>query len=153
MTKHSLYLVGALVAGGILALMIFVNGELARHTSAEWSSLVAHGIGAGCAFVIWQGMLRLSSSTKRQATSRAPWWSYVAGIFGAIIVILASITVNSPIGLSGSISLMLLGQVLFGLLVDYFGWFGMPARDLTLYDFGQVFFIMSGTAVLIFLMR
>jgi transporter family-2 protein len=65
-------------------------------------------------------------------------------------VVIANVTVNSQIGLSGTLALMLLGQTIFGLLVDSLGLFQMKKRALSLYDFFEVLTIMTGSAVLIF---
>jgi transporter family-2 protein len=147
------YLPLAALSGGLLALMIFINGELARLTSSSFASTVAHLIGAITAWVIWLLINRGSATRLIPISSQAPKWSYLGGFAGAVIVILASITVNSELGLAGSLSIMLVGQVLFSLLVDTFGWFGMRKRELNILDFGHVLFVLTGTSLLIFFAR
>ena len=82
-------------------------------------------------------------------SSDAPIWSYFGGVFGALIVAIANITVNSSIGLVGSLSLMILGQTSFAMLFDVKGWFGMEKRSLYLGDFLQVSFILAGSLLII----
>ncbi|MGV1862880.1 MULTISPECIES: DMT family transporter [Rhizobium/Agrobacterium group] len=67
--------------------------------------------------------------------SPAPLWAYLGEVSGALMVILASTSVDSPIGLSGTRALGLAGQVVFILVADICGLFGLPrsltdARDL-----------------------
>ncbi|MGX2955130.1 DMT family transporter [Shewanella sp. JL219SE-S6] len=45
-------------------------------------------------------------------------------------VILAAICVNSPLGLGGTLALLLLGQLLFGTISDTRGWWLLPKRQL-----------------------
>lgn len=47
------------------------------------------------------------------------------GIPGALTVLLAAIAVNSPLELAGTLGLMLTGQIVFGLIADLRGWFGV----------------------------
>ncbi|MCC3768665.1 DMT family transporter [Streptomyces sp. UNOC14_S4] len=88
-----------------------------------------------------------SGSGQRAA---APLWSYLGGIPGAFTVMLASIAVNSDLELSGTIALMLVGQVLFGIVSDSFGLFGTPRRRLVLADFLVVLSVLAGSALIIF---
>lgn len=151
MLKGSTNLLLALLGGVLLALMIKLNGELARYSSALFSSWVAHGIGALAALLI----VRLISTKLARyhtiaSSGKAPRWSYLGGIPGAFTVVLAGITVNSPLGLAGSLALMMVGQVIFGLLTDQRGWFGVPRRPLTRRDGLVTACVLAGSALIIF---
>ena len=146
--NKNLYTSGAIASGGLLAVMIFLNGELARYTSPVWSSLIAHFVGIFGSWFLWRSM---SHSKKLfPYSSDAPMWSYFGGVCGAMIVVIANITVNSSIGLVGSLSLMILGQTAFAILFDFKGWFGMEKRNLYLSDFLQVSCILAGSLLIIF---
>lgn len=82
---------------------------------------------------------------------RRPRWAYLGGIPGALTVVVAAITVNSPLALAGSLALMLTGQVLFGMLSDSRGWFGVIQRRLRTNDIIATLLILAGCALLIFL--
>lgn len=92
-----------------------------------------------------------SYSAPRPSSARTPRWAYLGGLPGALTVVLAAITVNSPLALSGSLALMLTGQVLFGMLADSCGWFGSLKRRLSLNDIVATLLILCGCALLIFL--
>ncbi|MQB13326.1 hypothetical protein DXT96_26175 [Agrobacterium sp. ICMP 6402] len=120
----------ALVAGVLLAVMTDWNSQLARHSSPLFASWAAHGIGAVASL-----LLVLLLSLKGQATTigmphqRWPLWSYLGGIPGAFSVLLAAITVNSALGLAGTLALLLVGQMALGVCADYFGFFRLPRRQ------------------------
>ncbi len=143
----SLFTTGAIASGGMLAIMVFFNGELARLTSPMSSSLIAHFVGIMGSWVLWRLMSR--SRTLWPYSAAAPMWSYFGGVCGAMIVVLANITVNSTIGLIGSLSLMILGQTLFAILLDLKGWVGIAKRNLYMSDFLQVSSILVGSILII----
>jgi bacterial/archaeal transporter family-2 protein len=146
--NRNLYTSGAVVSGGLLGIMIFLNGELSRYTSPVWSSLIAHFVGIFGSWFLW----KLMSQSKKLLpfSSDAPMWSYFGGVCGAMIVVIANITVTSNIGLIGSFSLMILGQTSFAILFDFKGWLGMEKRNLYSSDFLQVSCILAGSLLIIF---
>ena len=127
----------ALVAGCFLALMIAINGQVAAQTSPVVASWLAHGVGAAAALLLVMLLSRKLSRKRpstRTANGPAPWWSYLGGVPGAFVVVLSAIAVNSPLGLTGTLALGIVGQTFFGLMCDQFGWFGLPQRRLTMMD-------------------
>lgn len=140
----------ALTAGALLALMISVNSGLASYNSPLFASWVAHGVGAIAAWLLLQMLPLRPTPLSSGAAVVAPRWAYFGGIPGALTVIVAAITVNSPLALSGSLALMLTGQVLFGMLSDSRGWFGVIKRRLRANDIIATLLILFGCALLIF---
>jgi transporter family-2 protein len=120
----------ALVAGVVLAVMTDWNSQLARHSSPLFASWTAHGIGtiASMALVLIL-LLRGKKTTVSVPHRRWPLWAYLGGVPGAFTVLLAAITVNSALGLAGTLALLLVGQIAFGVCADYFGFFRLPRRQ------------------------
>lgn len=150
---HSADRVIAVAAGTILAVMIHFNSMLATHSSALFASWFAHGVGAAVALLfVGASSLRRKPVLPRPATdaARAPLWAYLGGIPGAFTVVLATITVNSGLALSGTLALMLVGQVVFGMVSDRLGLFGVTRRRLGSADLLGVLAILSGSALLLF---
>jgi transporter family-2 protein len=140
-------------AGGILlALMINYNSLLARYSTPVFASWAAHGLGAAAAFVLVVLCARLLGPRGEAAEprERAPLWFYLGGIPGAFTVFLAAITVNGGLSLSGTIALMLVGQVLFGIVSDHFGLFRIPKRRIVAADFLAALLILVGSGLIIF---
>ncbi|MDT3249825.1 DMT family transporter [Serratia sp. root2] len=140
----------ALSAGALLALMISVNSVLASYNSPLFASWVAHGVGAIAAWLLLQLLLFRRKPLSSAVAVVAPRWAYFGGIPGALTVVVAAITVNSPLALSGSLALMLTGQVLFGMLSDGCGWFGVMKRRLRANDIIATLLILFGCGLLIF---
>ncbi|MCL1125098.1 DMT family transporter [Shewanella surugensis] len=149
----------AIVAGSLLALMISINSGLAILNSPLQASWAAHGIGALVAIflvVVYSRCFRLSQSKanrhkKDNKLISLPSWAYFGGIPGAFTVLLAAITVNSEIGLSGTLACALVGQIVFGMISDHFGWFESEIKAFVLQDLLKVLPIIAGSFLLIFI--
>jgi len=141
-------LLTAIGAGVLLALMISTNSYLASYNSPLFAAWLAHGTGAIAAWLLLKIFLWRKKPAPASQT-KAPWWSYLGGIPGALTVLLAAITVNSPLGLAGSLALMLAGQILFALFSDALGLFGVLKRRLSLRDLAALLLIFAGSAILI----
>jgi bacterial/archaeal transporter family-2 protein len=142
-----------LFAGGILlALMINYNSLLAKYTTPIFASWAAHGLGAAAAFVLVVLCSRLFDPRGEEAQPRekAPLWCYLGGVPGAFTVILAAITVNSGLTLSGTIAFMLVGQVLFGIVSDHFGLFHTAKRRIVAADFLAALLVLTGSGLILF---
>ncbi|WP_258406857.1 DMT family transporter [Shewanella rhizosphaerae] len=118
-----------LLGGVALAVMIALNSELAKYGSPLLASWGAHGVGTLVALLLL-GAVRLRQGALTRRNEAAPWWAYLGGLPGAFTVVLGAMTVNSALGLSASIAFIMAGQILFGLVCDSLGLFGMARRRL-----------------------
>ena len=145
--KYILSLI-ALSSGVLLSLMIMSNSYLASFTTPLTASWITHGIGTLFSLIIY--ILYYSKNPlKKQSKNKIKLQWYLGGIPGAFTVLLAAMTVNSPLSLSGSIILMITGQIIFSVIVDAMGWFGVKKRRITLVDLWMCFLLILGSALLI----
>lgn len=140
----------ALFAGALLALLVNFNSLLAHHTTATFASWVAHGVGAAVALALVALPVRSGRAAPAPPLASTPRWFYLGGIPGAFTVILASITVNGGLALSGTIALMLVGQVLFGLVSDSLGLLRTPRRRIGGIDLLVALCVLAGSALIIY---
>lgn len=150
--RHYLDWVWAGLAGGLLAVMITINSGLAAHSTPFVASWVVHGVGAVAAFFLLRVNLLLVSGRGGAGPggSKPPLWSYLGGAPGAFAVALSSIAVNSELALAGGLSLLLVGQILFGLISDLWGLFGTPKRMLNRFDLLAAACVIAGSALIIY---
>ena len=149
---NPLHLAAAFASGCLLTLMVHFNGQLDHYGNALFSSWTAHGT-ASVAALLYMAIMRSKKDLSAPAKPKAPLWAYCGGVVGAAIVILTSTAVNSPLALSGTIALGLGGQVIFSLLADIFGLFGLPRRKPDLRDMAAVALILCGSALIILVGR
>ncbi|EMN0827622.1 DMT family transporter [Providencia alcalifaciens] len=140
----------ALASGVLLSMMIMANSYLARFTTPLTASWLTHSIGTLFSLVIYFFYLqKRKQQVQPQVIKKGKMIWYLGGIPGGFTVLLAAITVNSPLSLAGSIILMITGQIIFGLLVDAMGWFGVIKRKITVSDFLMCTLLITGCSLLI----
>jgi transporter family-2 protein len=143
----------ALAAGVVLASMIAINSRLAHFSSPLFASWVAHGVGTVAALIAVVAWRRAAPAAAVAASppggGRWPRWIYLGGVPGALTVLLAAITVNGPLGFSGTLALMLAGQMLFGVAADRFGWLGLERRAPTAGGLLGLVLVLTGSLVII----
>ena len=142
---NTIHFIAAFLTGGLLSLMVLFNGTLATYGSLFFASWVPHLTGTVAALVFLAVM-----RPKRAASARPPLWVYLGGVSGAITVMLTSATLNSPLALSGTIALGLAGQMIFSLIADMRGMFGLPQRMPVSRDYIAVVLVIGGSLILIF---
>lgn len=139
--------------GALLALMLNYSSILATHTTPTYSSWVAHGLGAVVALALALTASRVfryrAGEKPIQRTANTPLWMYLGGIPGAFTVILGAITVNGSRSLSGAIAFTLLGQIVFGMVSDQFGWFGIQLRRIAASDFLVSLCVLTGSVMIV----
>ena len=145
---HRFSFLVAFGAGALLSLMVLFNGTLAQYGSLLFSSWVPHATGTIAALVAL-ALLRPGRATK----ARPPLWAYAGGLSGAVTVMATSYALNTPLALSGTLAIGLAGQMVFGLIADARGMFGLRKRMPTARDIAALALIVAGSLVLIFLGR
>lgn len=134
-------------AGGLLAMMVQFNGALAHYGNSLFSSWTAHATGTVAALLFLLVLPRRPTPLEPQPP--APLWAYLGGLSGAATVVLSSMAVNSPAGLPGTLALGLAGQLVFGLIADGWGLFGLPRRRISPRDFAALALVLAGSLLIL----
>lgn len=97
--------------------------------SAAWSGFVSYFVGVACMALL---ALALRDPIPSVAVAaRVPWWAFSGGLFGATFIALA-IFLIPKLGAASFIVLLVTGQMLASMMVDHFGWFGLPEHPIDL---------------------
>lgn len=116
------------VAGGLAAAV--QSGSLAameERIGTLASAFITYGLGG---LVVGLMMLFFGRSRLSGASS-LPWWAYLAGIMGLVIVSSLGIT-TSRFGISTGMTLFTAATLTFGVVLDQLGWMGdVRTIDLT----------------------
>src|SRR5215510_9721429 len=123
------YLLG-ITAGFGLTVQIGMNTAVRRTLqSAHSAALVSFLVGtAGLLVIVFATRTSLPS---RETFAAVPMWAWFGGLFGAFYVAISTI-VATQLGATSLLVLTLLGQLGLALLVDHFGWLGLPEHPITL---------------------
>ncbi len=142
---HPLLWVVGVLAGTLGAIQTAVNGRLGQ---AMGSGLAA----ALVSFLVGTVGLTVIIVATRQRVRRVGelrGWMFSGGLLGAAFVLVNA--VNAPIlGTSLAVSVVLLGQVAVGLVMDHWGWLGVPRRRVGPARIASAAIVLLGVALVRF---
>jgi len=126
--KGLAYILG-ITAGFGLALQVGMNAQLRKVLqSANAAALISFLVGTCALVALW--ILTRPPMPGRETLAAVPLWAWFGGLFGAFYVAISTI-VATELGAASLLSLALLGQLFMALLVDHFGWLGLPVNPIS----------------------
>ena len=117
-----------MVAGGaMMACQAPINAALRNHVGVFESSLISFTVGtlALIAIVLIWGKGSLG------AVRNVAWWHLLGGLIGAVFVT-ATLLAAPRIGVTQMVMATLAGQMVAALMIDRYGWLGIPAKPIEL---------------------
>jgi transporter family-2 protein len=122
------YLLG-LAAGLGLTVQVGMNSQLRRVLqSANTAALISFLVGTTALIALL--VATRSPLPERSTLALVPWWAWLGGVLGAFYVA-SSTVVAAELGTASLLGLALAGQLATALVIDHFGWLGMPEHPLT----------------------
>lgn len=119
-----------LAAGFGLTVQVAMNSQLRKFLqSANSAALVSFLVGGLALAALVLGMRTPMPS--RETLAAVPVWAWFGGILGAFYVASSTI-IAAELGASSLLALALFGQLSTALVIDHFGWLGMPVNPITL---------------------
>ena len=119
------------IASGFgLTLQIGMNSKLRTVLqNANTAALISFLVGTA-------GLIVLLAVTRtpvpaRDTLASVPAWAWFGGLMGAFYVAISTV-VASQLGTASLLGLALSGQLAMALVVDHFGWLGLPEHPITL---------------------
>jgi bacterial/archaeal transporter family-2 protein len=127
--KGLAYMLG-IVAGFGLTVQVGMNAQLRKILqSANTAALVSFIVGT-LALITLVLVLR-TPIPDRGTLASVPVWAWFGGLLGAFYVA-SSTVVAVELGATTLLALALLGQLSTALVIDHFGWLGLPENPVTL---------------------
>ena len=113
----------SIFTGIVLAIMISLNGGLGNISGNYASSVIIHFVGLiGIIFVL------IFTKSKIKNLKGIPFYMFTGGLIGILTVLFTNIGFMG-LGVSLTISLSLLGQLVTSLVIDHFGYFNMTVVE------------------------
>ena len=113
----------SIFTGIVLAIMISLNGGLGNISGNYASSVIIHFVGLiGIIFVL------IFTKSKIKNLKGIPFYMFTGGLIGILTVLFTNIGF-SGLGVSLTVSLSLLGELITSLIIDHFGYFNMPVIE------------------------
>ena len=119
-----------LAAGFGLTVQVAMNSQLRKFLeSANTAALVSFMVGALALVALVIGT-RAPVPT-RETLVAVPVWAWFGGMLGAFYVA-SSTVVAAELGATTLLALALAGQLATALVIDHYGWLGMPVHSISL---------------------
>ncbi|HEX6638083.1 MAG TPA: DMT family transporter [Steroidobacteraceae bacterium] len=118
-----------IVAGFGLTVQVGMNSQLRKVLqSANLAALISFLVGTLALIALLLAVR--APFPERAAFAAVPWWAWLGGLLGAFYVA-SSTVVAVELGATTLLGLALLGQLTTALVIDHFGWLGLPVNPLT----------------------
>ncbi|RZJ03701.1 MAG: DMT family transporter [Brevundimonas sp.] len=134
-------MIAVILAGGATALQAPTNARLmGAMGSPVNAAFVSFAVGTAALGIV---ALILQTRPDVTAARALPWYVWIGGLYGAIFVVAAAWGVPR-LGVALTITLMVAGQLLVGLILDHFGAFGAPQHPISLGRAAGVALVLAG---------
>lgn len=117
------------VAGLGLTVQVGMNSQLRKVLqSANLAALISFTVGTLA--LISLILVMRAPMPARETWAAVPYWAWFGGLLGAFYVA-SSTVVATELGATTLLGLALAGQLATALVVDHFGWMGLPENPIT----------------------
>jgi len=132
----------SIFTGIVLAIMISLNGGLGNISGNYASSVIIHFVGLiGIIFVL------IFTKSKIKNLKGIPFYMFTGGLIGILTVLFTNIGFMG-LGVSLTVSLSLLGQLITSLVIDHFGYFNMTVVEFDKKKILGLIIIIAGIYVM-----
>jgi bacterial/archaeal transporter family-2 protein len=137
----SLWLIVLIAAAGGIAVALQAQfvGVMDQRLGTLEAVFLTYGVGA----VVAAGLMLAARGGGLQAWRAVPPYTYLAGVFGLVIIGAISWSV-ARLGVVRGLLIVTLAQFLASALIDQFGWFGAEVRTLDLLRVAGIGLLLVG---------
>ena len=128
-----------LIGGVAVGLQGPMSGAMSQRLGALGSSLIIHVGGA----IVSSLLLLFAGGFHLEKLRGLPFPYFFAGCFGVILYLTFAYTLPR-VGVTVTTALLILAQMSIGLLLDQFGWLGVPQHSINLVRLAGVAALMLG---------
>jgi transporter family-2 protein len=146
MSNVYIYFLLALAAGAMMPTQAAINNKMAGYVQSPVSAaFISFLVGTVALFVYI--VLTGTSVRSLLSVTEAPLVTWLGGLLGAFFV--ASAVVLVPrLGVAMTFSLIVAGQMLVTLVLDHFGFLGVPVNEVSLPRIGGIVLILAGVMLI-----
>lgn len=112
----------SILTGVVLSIMVVLNGDLGNATGNYISSVIIHFVG-----LIGIIILLVVTKSKIKNLKGIPFHMFSGGLIGILTVLFTNISFTN-LGVSLTVSLALLGQLVTSIVIDHFGYFNLEVN-------------------------
>lgn len=118
-----------LFGGFAIGIQSPLASDITQRVGAMESVFVVHVSGMVLSGIVLLGAVLFTDTNQIVDMSKLPWYGYISGLAGLIIIVVVGITIPR-IGATGTIAILVAGQLTVSLIVDQFGLLGASVRPV-----------------------
>ena len=119
--------------------MVGCTGSSGNTFPDHWCS----GFTGWWVYVLSGVLLYLRGGEKIRNWNTLPWYMLGAGVFGVILYLTINVTLPK-LGSTWMVTLIITGQLIIGVIIDHFGWLGVPVHSVSLSRIIGVLALLGG---------
>lgn len=127
MLKEWWVLLLGLAGGAVVGIQSPIAASMGQRIGGVASSLIINLTGAIFSAIV----LFFIGGENLRSWKTLPWYMLAAGSLGVLLIFSISITMPR-LGMTMMVTLIILGQLFFGVVIDHFGWFGVQVHTINL---------------------
>ena len=133
-----------LIGGVAVGTQAPIAAAMGQRIGGASSSLIVH-LGGAIASLI---LLMVRKGEMISEWHKLPWYMLGVGVFGLVLYL--SLTHTIPrVGATTAITLLIVGQLLAGMVIDHFGAFGLATRAVDVSRIGAVILLLAGAYLMV----
>lgn len=142
---ETIFIIAFGLAGGMaVGTQASIAGAMAQRVGGASSSLIVHAGGTVASLIL----LIARGGEQMQDWRNLPWYMLGCGVFGLALYLSLSQTVPR-FGATAAITLLIVGQLLAGIVIDHLGAFDVPVRLLDTNRVAAVVLLFAGAWLMI----
>ena len=146
MSNNYFYVLLALVAGAMMPTQAAINNKLASYVESPVSAaFISFFVGTVALFVYL--LITGTPLSSLYLAKDAPPTAWLGGLLGAFFVT-AAVTLVPRLHIAMTFSLLIAGQMLVTLVLDHFGFLGVPVKEISVGRVGGVLLIIGGVVLI-----
>lgn len=148
-----LFMMLGLFAGMASPIQTSINSELRNAIHSPFiASLISFLVGMLVllfltSFIEHRRLFLNNLQTAKTFVTSSPWWLWTGGILG-VVFITSNILLLPIVGASLTVVLALSGQMIIALVIDHFGWFGIPKHRLNVQRILGIVLMITGLMII-----
>ena len=128
-----------IIGGVAVGIQSPLAGAMSERVGGTASSFIVHLSGA----ILSGVLLFLRGGEKIRDWQTLPWYMLIAGVWGLILYLTISVTLPK-LGGTMVVTLIIIGQLLVGTLIDQFGWLGVPVHPISWTRIAGILVLIAG---------
>jgi transporter family-2 protein len=124
-----LAIVGTGLAGSFLAIGAAANARLKQTLHSPIAAAAINFLVGFSVLALLIGLGIFPNPNLVEKVGNVPWWAFLGGLLGAIFVSLNALIVPQ-LGLTTTTLAVVCSQMIVSLVIDQWGWFGVPLHPL-----------------------